>query len=258
MVNRTLGQMLRCLISRNPRAWENLLPHIEFAYNRVVNYTTSYTPFEVVYGFNPLTPVDLLPIPLLDEVLCKDGFEKVSFIKDLHHPIKLQIERKVGKYAEHANKGHRALILEPGDWVWLHLRKDRFPTQRNSKLMPRGDGPFQVLKRINDNAYLLDLPNTYLGSNSFNISDLTPFSVGLPNSWTNTLQPGKHDEDLGEGTPTDPAQPLWRKTRSMTQDLGSGQDSPTMNSTPIIPQRITRSRAQTLGVEHQLVSLFVI
>jgi len=48
-----------------------LLPHIEFAYNCVVNYTTSHTPFEVVYGFNPLTPLDLLPIHVLDEMLCK-------------------------------------------------------------------------------------------------------------------------------------------------------------------------------------------
>jgi len=137
VVNRTLGQMLRCLISGNPRVWENLLPHIEFAYNRVVNSTTSHTRFEVVYGFNPLIPLNLLPIPILDKVLCKDGFEKASFIKDLHHHIKLQIERKVGKYVEHTNKGCKALIFEPGDWVWLPLRKDRFPTHRKSKLMPQ-------------------------------------------------------------------------------------------------------------------------
>ena len=106
MVNRTLDQMLSCLIS-GTQGWENLLPHIEFAYNQVVNSTTSHTPFEVVYGFNPLTPLDLLSIPILDEVLCKDGLEKASFIKNLHHHIKLLIERKVGKYAKHANKGAR-------------------------------------------------------------------------------------------------------------------------------------------------------
>jgi len=203
--------MLRCLVFGNPRAWENLLPHIEIAYNRVVNSTTSHTPFEVVYGFNPLIPLDLLPIPILDEVLCKDGFEKASFIKDLNHHIKQQIERKVGKYVEHANKGRKELIFEPGDWVWLHLRKDIFPTHRKYKLMPRGDGSFQVIKRINDNAYELDLPDTYLGSHSFNISDLTSFFAGLPNSWTNSLPPGEHDEDQGERVPTnddDQAQPM--------------------------------------------------
>ena len=77
--------------------WEELLPRIEFVYNRVIKSTTSHNTFEVVYGFNPLTPLDLIPIPILYEVLCKDDFEKASFIKNLHQHIKRQIERKVGK-----------------------------------------------------------------------------------------------------------------------------------------------------------------
>jgi len=136
------------------------------------------------------------------------------------------------------------------------LRKDRFPTQRKSKLLPHGDGPFQVIKRINDNACELDLPDTYLGSNSFNIGDLTPFSTSLPNSWTNSLPPGEHDEDLGESAPTVQAQPPKRMTRSMPQDTRLGQDSPATSSAPSLPQTITRSRAHALGAEHQLVSLF--
>ena len=71
--------------------WENLLPHVEFAYNRVVNSTTSHSPFEVVYWFNPFTPLDLLPIPILEDVLCKDGDEKASFVKTLHKDIKMRI-----------------------------------------------------------------------------------------------------------------------------------------------------------------------
>jgi len=239
--------------------WKNLLPHIEFAYNRVVNSTTSHTLFEIVYEFNPLTPLDLLPILVLDEVLCKDDFDKASFIKKLHHHIKHQIEKKVGKYAQHANKGRKALIFESGDWVWLHMRKDRFPTQRKSKLLPCGDGAFQIIKRINDNAYELDLPETYLMSHSFNVSDLTPFSASFANSWTNSLPPKEHDEDLRDSAPTDQAQPSRRMTRSMTQDPGLGQDTPLASaSEPIIPQRIIKSRAQAMGAEHQLLSLFLI
>ena len=72
--------------------------------------------------------------------------------------------------------------------------------------MPRGDGPFQVIKRINDNAYALDMPPTYLGSDSFNITDLTPFAAGFPNSSTNSLQPGEYDGNQVEDAQAHEAQ----------------------------------------------------
>jgi len=68
--------------------------------------------------------------------------------------------------------------FEPGDWVWVHMRKERFPEQRRSKLMPRGDGLYQIIERINDNAYKVDLPGEYGVSANFNVSDLSSFDVG--------------------------------------------------------------------------------
>ena len=90
------------------------------------------------------------------------------------------------------------------------------------------------------------MPDTYLSSHSFNISDLTPFSAGLPNSWTNSLPPEEHDEDQGERAP-----------EAQAQAQSEAQAQPIISSSTM-PQRITRSRAQTLGDEHQLMSLLVI
>ena len=45
-------------------------------------------------------------------------------------------------------------------------------------MLPRGDGHFQVLKCINDNAYKLDLSDEYKASATFNVIDLTAFDVG--------------------------------------------------------------------------------
>ena len=58
------------------------------------------------------------------------------------------------------------------------MRKERFPAQRRSKVQPSGDGPFQVIARINDNGYKLDLPGKYNVSTTFNVSDLFPFNLG--------------------------------------------------------------------------------
>ena len=58
------------------------------------------------------------------------------------------------------------------------MRKERFPAQRRSKFLPRGDGPFQVLERINNNTYKLDFPDEYTVSATFNVTDLSPFDAG--------------------------------------------------------------------------------
>jgi hypothetical protein len=58
---------------------------------------------------------------------------------------------------------------------YIYARK-RLPNERNSKHKPRGDAPFKVLKRINDNTYIIDiLQSKYLVSNNSNMSDLAPF-----------------------------------------------------------------------------------
>ena len=55
------------------------------------------------------------------------------------------------------------------------MRKECFPEQRKSKLMPRGDSPCQVIRRTNNNSYQLDLPGEYNISATFNVADLSPY-----------------------------------------------------------------------------------
>ena len=53
VVNRNLGYMLRVVVHEKLSLWEEYLPFVEFAYNRVIHRSIGMTPFEVVYGFNP-------------------------------------------------------------------------------------------------------------------------------------------------------------------------------------------------------------
>jgi hypothetical protein len=53
---------------------------------RSVHSTTDFSPFEIVYGFNPLTPLDLLPLPV-NEMTSLDGQKKAEMVKKLHESV---------------------------------------------------------------------------------------------------------------------------------------------------------------------------
>ena len=151
VMNRTLSMILRAILKKNLKMWEECLPHVEFAYNRAIHSTTKFCPFEIVYGFKPTAPIDLLPLPLQEQANM-DASKRADFVKKIHEKTKENIEKMTRQYEKRANKGRKKMLFEPGDLVWIHLRKERFPEKRKSKLQPRGDGLFRVLEKINDNA----------------------------------------------------------------------------------------------------------
>jgi hypothetical protein len=189
-------------------------------------------PFEIVYGLIPRAPIDLMTLPT-SEKLNFDAKQRAELMLKLHETTKENIERMNSKYKLAGDKGRKQLIFEPGDLVWLHLRKDRFPTLRKSKLMPRADGPFKVLERINDNAYKLDLPVDFGVSPTFNIADLKPY-LGEDDeleSRTTQMQEGEDDEDIATNdtstptpvsTSTTPLGPITRaRARRLTHQVSS-------------------------------------
>ncbi|RDY06734.1 putative mitochondrial protein, partial [Mucuna pruriens] len=125
---------------------------------------------ELVYGFNPLIHLDLLPLLDVASRLNEDQLSKAQFVKKLHERARSHIEKKVGQYAKQANRGRKEKAFERRDLVCVHLRKERFPKLRQSKLLLRGDGPFKILKRVNDNSYIVIYPKSmgiYLTTTNF-------------------------------------------------------------------------------------------
>jgi hypothetical protein len=125
----------------------------------------------------------------------------------LHQTTKENIERMNAEYKIHGDKARKQLEFALGDLVWLHLRKELFPDLRKSKLMPRADGPFKVLEKINENAYKVDLPADFGISPTINIAYLKPY-LGEEDeleSRTTEMQEGEDDVDINtsdRSTPT--------------------------------------------------------
>jgi hypothetical protein len=77
-------------------------------------HTTTYSLFEIVYSFNPPTPLDLMPLPI-DEMSSLDGHKKAELVKSIQERVWLQIAQKNENFASQANKGRRRDIFELGD-----------------------------------------------------------------------------------------------------------------------------------------------
>ncbi|GJT00274.1 RNA-directed DNA polymerase [Tanacetum coccineum] len=150
------------------------LPQAEYVYNMLPIRTTRKIPSQIVYGRNPFTPLHLVPIPV-KEHLSMDVEEHSKKIKDLHQEVRDKIMCSNKRYSALANKHHKRVVFQEGDLVWIHLRKERFPTGRFGKLKPQADGPFRVQKKIYDNAYKIELPGHYNLCATFNVLDLSPY-----------------------------------------------------------------------------------
>jgi hypothetical protein len=53
VVKRSLGDLLRSLVTENHSQWDHILPQAEFTYNYSLNRSTGKSPFQIVYGMQP-------------------------------------------------------------------------------------------------------------------------------------------------------------------------------------------------------------
>ena len=50
---------------------------------------------------------------------------------------KAQIEKRLNICAKYANTRRKKMVFKLGDWVWIHLRKNKFTSKRKSTLQER-------------------------------------------------------------------------------------------------------------------------
>jgi hypothetical protein len=54
----------------------------------------------------------------------------------------------------------------------VHLHKGRLPAGTSGKMKNKKNGPCKIIKKINDNAYVVDLPNNLAISSTFNVANI--------------------------------------------------------------------------------------
>jgi len=147
---------------------------IEFAINNSVNRSTGHTPFEVVYGRRPYTPMDLKPLPLPPRP-SEVGLDFSEYMRDVHTEVKRRLSLNIEAYTASVNVRRKDRQFHNGDMVLVRLKPERFPLGSFSKLHVRRAGPFRITKKLGSNAYVIDLPSEFGISPVFNIEDIAAF-----------------------------------------------------------------------------------
>ncbi|GJY84734.1 ATP-dependent DNA helicase RecG [Tanacetum coccineum] len=181
-----------------PEQWDLCLAPAEFAYKNMVNRSTGKPPFSVVYQKPPNHTLDLVPLPKIPgySIAAENFAEKIEAIQA---DVRLKLEASNAKYKDTKTSIAGPRFMQKVILLWLHLRKERFPVGTYNKLKKK-IGPCRILKRINDNAYVVDPPEDMAISNTFNVSDLVDYypldELLYPNenSRSSPFQVGENDK----------------------------------------------------------------
>lgn len=151
--NRTLGDHLAKMVDKKQSNWDEFIQLFLMAYRTSIHDSTGQTPSNVVLGRELRLPSDVLfgvnthEQREMDEYV-RDLRKRMDYIHELtRERTKATIERVKEKY----NRKINSAGFREGDQVWLY--NPQRTKGRSPKLQCSWEGPYRIIKRINDLVY---------------------------------------------------------------------------------------------------------
>ncbi|KZS03675.1 Uncharacterized protein APZ42_033546, partial [Daphnia magna] len=163
-MNHTLATMISMYISEDQKDWDAQLKHICFAYNTSRQDSTGFSPFFLLYGREPVLPIDLLVgtcpqawVPESQEVL-PYAEQLLLDLQSARHIVRRRIQHVQEKQKKGYDARHNNLTFQKGDLVLVYkpIRKNG----RSEKLLHRWIGPYIVLRQTTPVNYEVQLQHS--------------------------------------------------------------------------------------------------
>lgn len=164
-LNQEIEAYLRAFCTYEQDNWFDLLPMCEYAYNNSVTSATKLSPFYANYGYNPRTN-------WLADVEPKNPSSALyaHYLKATHDRVAqtlTETRERMGKYFN-KKRGEQPPEIKVGCKVLIDGRNFK-PKRPSKKLSAKKYGPFEVLKKIGNRAFRVELPPEMRIHNVFHV-----------------------------------------------------------------------------------------
>ena len=163
-----MGNLIRCICENKKGQWDYALAQAEFAYNNSVNRSIERSLFSIGYTKSLRHVVDLVKLHSSTSS-GTTAFDLADSYLQTFQKVQQTLEQSNLKYKAAVDKHRKHQVFKVGDHVMIYLRKERLPARVHDKLRQKHYEPSKVLKRINANAYMIDLPDNMNIFKTFNV-----------------------------------------------------------------------------------------
>jgi len=133
--------------------------------------------FSIIYRKIPHHLLELIKLPI-GKRFSSAASAMAEQVLDVQESVQSKLEKSNAKYKIATDKKRREKVFEEGDMMMVYLRRE-IPAGSYNKLKPRKYGLFKIVKKISDNAYVMDLPSDMTMSKTFNMADLLVAVIDL-------------------------------------------------------------------------------
>lgn len=144
-----LAEYLKSYINGNQNNWDSFLDAAMFSYNTTYHEGIKISPYELIFGRKPRLPsVFVEPRQgVTHKEFLVDLVDKLTYLRKNAKENLLKAKESAKEYYDRKLK---PLILDPGDYVYVLHETVRTGSK---KLTDQYDGPFQVIRKLNDVNY---------------------------------------------------------------------------------------------------------
>ena len=222
--NGTLKKIISKYVADDHKDWDEWVQAAVHAYNTSIHDVTNYAPHYLLYGKEPILPIDLcLPVlhDRVDDNAADQCHDRIEVALD---EAKMKSKKARRKNKQRYDQHHTEVRYESGDLVWRYTPKRVIGL--SEKLLPHWSGPYEIVGQLTPVTYWVKDHRTNMKRKRrkpfyVHVAHLKPYVPEVPNGAILISS----DEDSADSSVTARPPTVTKPVRSSRKSKSSNEQT---------------------------------